>query len=125
MDTLPNPENEVECYDWLVAQLHPQGIRCPQCGATKGLGIHRRHRAPVLDYQCGHCGRVFNAWTDTVLANTHRRPSEVVLILRGVLQGTCTAQLARELNCDRKHLLTPGRKLQGFALASQEDDPAL
>ena len=37
------------------------GLACPRCGAADRLGVHRRHRDPVLDYQCGHCGRVFNA----------------------------------------------------------------
>jgi transposase len=117
--------NEEACYEYLVGVLHPEGLRCPGCGAKDGLGVHRCHRSPVLDYQCGHCGRVFNAWTGTSLANTHRRPAEVLLILRGILQGVPTARLARELNCDRKHLLELRRKLQGLAERAQEEDPAL
>jgi transposase len=36
-------------------------------------------------------------------------------ILRGFAQGVPTAQLARELGCDRKHLLEPRRLMQGNA----------
>ena len=67
--------DEDACYRKLVELLHPDGLACPACGQRQRLGVHRRHREPVLDYQCGDCGRVFNAWTGTVLQGTHRRPS--------------------------------------------------
>src|SRR4051812_46454060 len=85
------------CYAFLVDALHPDGLRCPACG-DRHHTIHRAHRAPVLDYRCA-CGRVFNAWTGTALQGTHRRPAQLVLLLRGVAQGAPTAQLARELGC--------------------------
>jgi transposase len=103
------------CYAKLVALLHPGGLACPACQAPDRLRVHRRHRAPVLDHRCLHCGRVFNAFTGTALAGTHRRPAEVMLILRGCAQGVPTAQLARELGCDRKHLLELRRRMQGNA----------
>ena len=48
--------DERACYEKLLALLHPDGLACPRCGASDRMGIHRRHRDPVLDYQCGHCG---------------------------------------------------------------------
>jgi transposase len=93
------------CYAKLVGWLHPKGLICPNCKADDHLRAHRHHRAPVLDYRCTACGRVFNAFTGTALAGTHRSPAEIVLILRGFAQGVPTAELARELGCDRKHLL--------------------
>lgn len=109
--------DEDACYAKLVKLLHPQGLACPRCGERTRLGVHRRHRAPVVDYQCGCCSRVFNAWTGTVLQGTHRGPAELVMILRGVAQGIPTAQLARELGCDRKHLLQLRHRLQENARA--------
>jgi transposase-like protein len=117
--------NEQACYDYLVEVLHPNGISCPQCRQSDHLGIHRRHREPILDYQCGHCGCVFNAFTGTVLSRIHRPPSEIILILRGFLQGTPTAQLARELNCDRKELLKLRHKLQSFVEQQRSKLPPL
>lgn len=102
-------------YGKLVELLHPDGLDCPACGQRRRLGVHHRHREPVLDYQCGDCGRVFNAWTGTSLQGTHRRPSQLLLILRGVAQGQPTAQMARELGCDRKHLLGLRHRLQEHA----------
>ena len=104
--------DEDACYGKLVELLHPEGLACPACGQRHRLGVHHRHRAPVLDYQCGDCGRVFNAWTGTALQGTHRPPAQILLILRGVAQGQPTAQMARELGCDRKHLLEFRHRLQ-------------
>jgi transposase-like protein len=109
--TLLDLSDEAACYARLMQMLRPEGIHCPGCQARKGVHVHRRHRAPVLDYRCTHCGRVFNAWTGTALQGTHRRPTEIVHILCGIVRGTRTAQLARELGCQRAHLLYLRRKL--------------
>ncbi len=93
--------DEDACYGKLVELLHPDGLACPRCSLRQRLAIHHCHRAPVLDCQCSDCGRVFNAWTGTFLQGTHRRPSQILLILRGVAQGQPTAQMARELGCEQ------------------------
>ena len=115
--------DEAACYAKLVAWLHPGGLACPRCQRSDRMRIHRRHRAPVLDYRCGHCRRVFNAFTDTTLHGIRRRPSELVLILRGVAQGVPTAQLARELGCDRSELLELRHRLQHAAFRNRDRMP--
>ena len=115
--------DEDACYRKLVELLHPDGLACPSCGQRRRLGVHHRHREPVLDYQCGDCGRVFNAWTGTVLQGTHRRPSQLMLILHGVATGQPTAQMARELGCDRKHLLELRHRLQERARLGLDRNP--
>jgi transposase-like protein len=77
--------DEGACYGKLLELLHPGGLACPRCRARDGLGVHRRRRHPVLDYQCAACGRVFNAWTGTPLEKTHRHPSHILKILGGTL----------------------------------------
>ena len=115
------------CYAKLRHWLHPDGLACPRCGARDGLGIHRRHRAPLLDYRCKSCHRAFNAFTGTALQGSRRPVVELMLILRGFAQGVPTAQLARELGCDRKELLTLRHRLQHAAWRyrdqSRLDDP--
>jgi transposase-like protein len=75
-------------YTKLVDLFHPDGRACPRCTEQQRLGIHRRHRAPAVDFRCGTCGRIFNAFTGTSLLGTHRRPSQLLMILRGIAQGT-------------------------------------
>jgi transposase len=111
------------CYHKLVGLLHPGGLASQACQASDHLRVHRRHRAPVLDYRRTACGRVLNAFTSTELDGTHRRPAEIMLILRGFAQGVPTAQLARELGCDRKHLLELRRRIQGDATRWLDRNP--
>lgn len=99
-------------YDKLVALLHPDGLACPRCDAGDRLGVHRRHRDPVIDYQCGRCRRVFNAFTGTPLRGIRRSPAQLLPIFRGGAQSAPTARMARELGCDRKHLLELRHRLQ-------------
>jgi transposase-like protein len=131
MAPLPHEVTDEEiCYERLVRLLHPAGLACPRCQARDGLGVHRRRRKPVVDYQCARCRRVFNAWTGTPLQKTHRTPCHLLKILRGMAQGTSTAQLARELGCQRAQLLLFRHRLQrqgGLKLARQlaiEDEAA-
>jgi len=111
------------CYTRIVALLHPGGLICPRCGTGDRLKVHRRHRAPILDYRCEACGRVFNAFTGTEFHKTHRTPSEILLILRGIAQGTSTARLARELNRHRPHLLRLRHRLQALAKKAADSSP--
>jgi transposase-like protein len=74
--------DEDACYAKLVYWLHPGGFACPRCGRDDRMSVHRRGRAPVLDFRCGHCHRVFNAFTGTS-HGVKRRPAELILILRG------------------------------------------
>lgn len=77
----------------------------------------------MLDFQCGHCGRVFNAFTATPLQGIRRSPAQLLLILRGVAQAAPTAQMARELGCDRKHLLELRHRLQDNAVMGLDRNP--
>ncbi len=97
--------DEVACYAKIVAVLHAGGLVCPRRGIGDRLKVHRRHRAPIVDHRGEACGRVFSAFTGTEFHKTQRRPWEILLILRGLSQGTSTALLARELNRHRPHLL--------------------
>ena len=115
--------DEDACYAKLLAWLHPDGLACPRCQSRDDLHVHRRHRAPVLDYRCAPCRRVFNAFTGTGLHGTKRRPVELVLIVRGFAQGVPTAQLARELDCDRSELLDLRHRLQEAAHRGRDRTP--
>ena len=115
--------DEDACYAKLVHWLHPHGLVCPRCRRDDRMVVHRRGRTPVLDYRCGHCRRVFNAFTATSLHGVKRRSAELVLILRGFAQGVPTAQLARELECDRSELLKFRHRVQDAASRGRDRTP--
>jgi transposase-like protein len=115
--------DEDACYAKRVGWLHPDGLACPRCGARAGLTVHRAHRAPVLDCRCSGCRRVFNAFTGTLLHGTRRRPSESVLIARGIAQAAPTARLARELDRARSGLLRLRHRLQHAACVFRDQAP--
>ena len=120
---IADPLDEDACYVKLLGWLHPDGLACPRCGARDGLHVHHRPRAPVLDYRCKACRRVFNAYTGTALQGAQRRPVELVLIVRGFAQGVPTAQLARELGCDRSELLDFRHRLPEVACRGLDREP--
>ena len=79
--------DEGACYAKSGAVAASDGLTCPRCNHSDGMKVHRRGREPVVDYRCGRCKCVFNAFTGTVLQGTKRRPVPLVLILRGFAQG--------------------------------------
>ena len=98
-------------------------MTCPRCHQHDRMVVHRRGRDPVLDFRCGHCHRVFNAFTGTALHGIKCRPRELVLIIRGFAQGIPTAQLARELGCDRSELLNLRHRFQDLAFHNRDISP--
>jgi hypothetical protein len=60
--------DEDRCYKWLVEQLRAEGLLCPNGHERpEGEAPHTHDRAPVVEYRCRPCGRVYNAFTDAVL----------------------------------------------------------
>jgi len=105
--------DEQAWYDFLLRILHPNGLACPY-GHLLPLeqAPHDRHRTPIMDYRCRSCGAVFNLFTNTLFSKTRYRCSTIVLILRGIAQGTPTKHLANELGIDRGHLLERRHAIQ-------------
>ena len=102
-----------KCYDDWLKVLHPQGLNCPAGHPLRpGQKPHDRHRAPGFDYRCPECGRVFNAFTQTVWRGGRYTCVQMVLILRGIAQGVPTEHLADELGIDRSHLLAKRHEIQ-------------
>jgi transposase-like protein len=110
--------DETACYQALVRLLHPDGLACPKCGAREGLGVHRRHRDPLVDYQCSHCRRVFNAWSGTAIENARLPPSALLRLVRGMMDRQASATLAKQVGCSRSALLRWRGRLHK-ALAAQ------
>ncbi len=113
---------ERRCYDFLLPVLHPTGLACPtDHSLPPGQAPHDRHRVPIVDYRCRAGGAVFNPVTDTLWSKSHYPCSTIVLILRGIAEGTPTTHLAAELGIDRSHLLERRHAIQ--ALLEQHLSP--
>ena len=127
MMALPITEllDEQACYKFLVSVLHPQGLQCPAGHrVAAGQAPHMSDRAPVVDYRCRQCGKVFNVFTTTLWKGTHYSCRQVVLLVRGFAQGVPTLHLARELNLDYETVLTRRHGWQAQALKKSADTAA-
>jgi hypothetical protein len=107
--------DERRCYDWLLQLLHPAGLTCPNGHPLPPTQApHDRHRAAILDYRCRNCSAVFNLFTTTLWSKSRYPRATIVLILRGIAQGTPTAHLAAEVGIDRGHLLERRHAIQAL-----------
>ena len=113
------------CYQRVLDLLHPDGLTCPGCGGGRDrYNVHQHGKgSPVVNYRCKDCRRVFNLFTATPWQGTHRTPAAILLTLRGFVQGTPTARLARELGASRRHLLGLRHKVQARAAAGADRTP--
>lgn len=109
--------SESGCYERLSEMLHPDGLHCPNGHRlpTK-QAPHARKRKPLDKYRCRECGRVYDILTDTVWSGTHYNCVTILLVMRGVVQGTTTQQLADELTLDYGTLLERRHRIQASAL---------
>ena len=107
--------DESRAYAWLVSRLHPEGLSCPNGHFLPSTQApHTRNRAPVVEYLCRDCGRVFNVFTETALTGIRFPCAKIVLMLRGFMQGTPTLHMAKELAMDRMNLLHWRHHLQAL-----------
>jgi len=93
--------DEQESYNFLLKTLHPDGMKCKHGHPLPpDQKPHDRRRAPIVEYRCRICGNVFNIFTNTVWQGSHYDCRTMVLVMRGVAQGTPTLQLADGLEVD-------------------------
>ena len=79
---------EEASYLSLLNTLHPKGLCCPNGHSLPSSQQPYRHtRAPVVDYRCKQCKKVFNIFTGTAWAGTHYSCDQVVLIVDGFNKG--------------------------------------
>ena len=66
---------------------------------------------------------MYNLYTNTVFQQRHLTPQQVVLLLRGVLKGETSAELADEVDVNYQTVLDIRRDLQANAVHLQPDTP--
>src|SRR5262245_23962729 len=112
---------------WLRKYFHPHGLHCPECQASLKQARFFGHtrRSHVTRYRCRRCQTVYTVYSQTLFANKHLRPAQVILLLRGVCKGESTASLSRELRLayDTVHHLR--QQLHANAIRFQPETPLL
>ena len=110
---------------WIETYFHPDGLKCPHCGAPFGQGrwFRRTQKSDLDVYRCQACKGVYNLYSDTVFEGRYFRPEQTVLFIRGVCQGKPTAQLARELSISRTTATEVRHQLQANAEKEQPETP--
>ncbi len=114
-----------QCVAWLEQHFHPTGLQCPHCSAPPAAArlfrINAGSGLPV--YRCRRCQGIYHLYSGTVFAGSQLAPEHVVLLVRGVLQGQPSAQLAREIGLTEKTVLKWRHRLQTRAERLQPDTP--
>ena len=110
---------------WLLKYFHPHGLKCPHCQASvKQARIFRTLKQSQLTvYRCVKCDGVYTPYSGTVLAGTHLRPAQTILLLRGVCKGEPSASIAREIKVARKTVHDLRQALQSNAEQLQPNTP--
>jgi len=114
-----------ESEQWILEHFHPQGLRCPWCQSpverANRFRVTRKSKLPV--YRCRDCKHIYNLYTNTVLQQHHLTPQQAVLLLRGILKGETTNELAAELELNYLTVLTLRREIQQNAERLQPETP--
>jgi transposase-like protein len=114
-----------ECECWLLEHFHPDGLRCPRCGASVAQAHHfrRTRKSQLTVYRCNRCAKTYNLYSGTVFQQRHLTPQQVVLLMRGILKGEPSTVLAAELGVNYITVLELRRDLQDQAILMQPDTP--
>src|SRR5574341_837984 len=113
------------CERWLLEHLHPNGWKCPRCGA----GVEEAHRfrrtkkSRLTVYRCNHCQPPYNLYSRTVFEKRQVTVQQAVLLIRGVVQGEPSNRLARKLGLHEKTVLDIRHDLQDNARRLQPNTP--
>jgi len=115
--------DERQSVQWLLKHFHPDGLRCPHCEARQAEARYFRtnRKSGLTVYRCRRCEGIYNLYSGTVFEGSQLTPMQTVLLLRGVLQGQSSAQLAREIGLTQKTVLKWRHRLQANAERLQPD----
>jgi transposase-like protein len=114
-----------DCEQWIEEHFHPEGLKCPRCGAGRDQAhvFRETKKSKLTVYRCNVCQQPYNLYSRTVFEQRHLTAQQVVLLLRGILKGEPSNTLAAELDLNYKTALEIRRDLHRNAIRLQPDTP--
>lgn len=96
-------DDELSCQ-WLHKHFHPEGLKCPHCGAelNQARAFRQTKTSRLAVYRCKMCQGIYNLYSRTVFEGRYFRPAQAILLLRGVTKGQPSAEIAREIGVSRQ-----------------------
>lgn len=110
-----NLMDEEQSKKWLLRHFHPEGLRCPKCTSKSRRLFRQTETSRLAVYRCLECGGIYNLYSGTVFEKRRLRPSQVVLMLRGVIKGEPSMKLSEELGLSRTTVHQIRKELQDNA----------
>ena len=112
-------------HQWLLKHFHPDGLKCPHCGAdlNQAREFRQTKTSHLTVYRCIRCQGIYNLYSRTVLEGRYFRPVQAVLLLRGVSKGNPSAEIAREIGVSRQTVLEVRHEIQANAHHHQPQTP--
>jgi transposase-like protein len=122
---IANLMSEKASTEWILEHFHPNGLRCPHCGAAwaEASAFRTTRKSQLTVYRCKHCHGIYNLYSGTIFAARHLPPQEVVLLVRGVLKGESAATLAREMGRSKTTITALRHLIQTQAAQLQPETP--
>lgn len=90
----PDKLDEAACRLWVLHQLHPEGARCPACGAPVNSGRPLASWQAMKRVCCNSCGKYFTAATGTILQKMKISVRQLMLIAWGLCLGLGISHIA-------------------------------
>jgi predicted Zn finger-like uncharacterized protein len=109
--------DEAYCRNWILTQLHPEGVFCPSC-STEITGKAARSFWQGRKIKCGRCGKFFKPLHGTIYLGCHLDYRGIVLmnLLLGLDLGN--SQIARIVGMDAESIRLWRGKLAAATMRS-------
>jgi hypothetical protein len=117
--------DDEQSKQWLLEYFHPEGFRCPKCGSTRRRFFRETQTSRLTVYRCLEYEGIYNLYSATLFEKKHLRPSQVVLLLRGIARGESAMRLAEEMGLSRTTVHELRKEIQQNARRVQPDGPLM
>lgn len=113
--SLKHLQDEQAAYDWVEAQLWPNGPVCPYCKGTERISIMKGKSTRIGFYKCYACRKKFNVKVGTVFEASHVKLHlwlQAFHLMAGSKKGISANQLHRTLKVTLKTAWFIGHRIR-------------